>query len=340
MKFVTTVMPHRCTKRSNPTPTTETSAQLGTLQSQVTRLEETIVALQKALIDAKLLPRSMSKHAPGMHIASVTTQRGRSRRRPAPSYTATARTVMAPLSAHHPRETSPNRFSTSLILADDLVGHVVGRGGRGLKQVADISSARVSVHSQEINGHWERLVSIRGTDKQLGNALVVLGKRIVWKRVTVPKKKKEGLASTGLGNAGPGPSLHAALPQPSVPLPPSSAHQTTTPTRGRAHPSAASQRTTQQPSLPPPTPFSRTVVMASPSESTSRARMPTVPSVRMASPEPLSSRNDLTSMEVDHILALVGTDPHGYLPSERRDFAWQYYQQGQVIQTHEGWRLY
>jgi len=68
---------------------------------------------------------------------------------------------------------------------------VIGCGGCGLKQVANISSARVSVHSQEIDGHWERLVTIRGTDKQLGDALVVLGKRIARKHVSVPKKKKD-----------------------------------------------------------------------------------------------------------------------------------------------------
>jgi len=82
-------MPHRCTKRSNPTPATETTAQLGTLRSQVTRLKDTIAALQKALVDAKLLPRSVSKPAPGKRIASVTTQRGRSCQRPAPSYMTT-----------------------------------------------------------------------------------------------------------------------------------------------------------------------------------------------------------------------------------------------------------
>jgi len=332
-------MPRRRSKRSNPTPATETTAQLVTLRSQVTRLEETIVALQKALVDAKLLPRSVSKLAPGERIASVTTQRGRSRRRPATSYTATARTVAAPLSAHYPRENSPDRFSASLVLADDLVGHVVGHGRRGLKQIADISSARVSVYSQEIDGHWERLVSVRGTDKQHGDALVVLGKRIARKHVTVPKKKKDGSAFSGLGNAGPGPS-HAVLPKPSAPPSPSLARQTTTPTRGRAHPSAASQTQAPQPSLPPPTPSSRTVVMASPSRSTSRNRTPTVPSVRMASPEPLCSRNDLMSMEVDHILALVGSDPTGLLPSERCDRAWQLYQQGQVVRSHDGWELY
>ena len=175
-------------------------AQLVTLWSQVTCLEEMIVALQKALVDAKLLPRLVSKPAPGECIASVTTQRGRSHRHPAMSYMATARTIAAPLSAHYPRESSPDRFSASLVLADDLVGHVVGCGGRGLKQVADISSARVSVHSQEIDGHWERLVSVWGTDKQLGDALVMLGKRIAQKCVTVPKKKKDGSASSGPGN--------------------------------------------------------------------------------------------------------------------------------------------
>jgi len=333
-------MPHRRTKRSNPMPAMETTAQLGTLRSQVTRLEEMIVALQKALVDAKLLPRSVSKPAPGERIATITTQWGCLRQHPAQSYMTTRREVVAPLSAHHPRESSPDRFSTSLVLADDLVGHVVGRGERGLKQVADISSACVSVHSQEIDGHWERLVSIWGTDKQLGDALVVLGKRIAQKRVTVPKKKKGGSAPSAPGNAGPGPSPQAALPKPSTPPPPSSACQTTAPTRGQARPSAAPQMRPQQASLLPPTPSSRTVVMASPSETPDHARMPVMPSVRMASPEPPRSHNDLTSMEVDQILTLVGTDPLGYLPSERRDFAWQYYQQGQVIQTHKGWRLY
>ena len=333
-------MPQRCSNWSNPTPAMETTAQLGTLQSQVTRLENTIIALQKALVDAKLLPRSVSKPAPGEHIASVTTQQGRSCRCPATSYTATARNVTAPLSAHHPRESSPDCFSTSLILADDLVGHVVRHGRHGLKQVTDISSARVSVYSQEIDGHWKHLVSVQGTNKQLGDALVVLGKWIVQKRVTVPKKKKDSLASSGPGNAGPGLSQQAALPKPSAPLPPSSARQTTTPTHGRTRPSAASQTRAPQPSLPPPTSSSRTVAMASPSHPISRNRTPTVPSVRMASPKPLRSHNDLTLMEVDHILVLVGSNSIGLLPSERHDQAWQYYQQGQVVWTRDGWEPY
>ena len=81
----------------------------------------------------------------------------------------------------------------------------------------------------------------------------------------------------------------------------------------------ASQARASQPSILPPTLSSRTVVMASPSHPASQNQTPTVPSVRMASPEPLRSRNDLTSMEVNHILVLIGSDPIGLLLSERRD---------------------
>ena len=109
------------------------------------------------------------------------------------------------------------------------------------------------------------MVSIRGTDKQLGDALVVLGKQIAWKHVSIPKKKKDGSASSSPANAGPGPLHQVALPKPSAPLSQSSVHQTMTPTRGRARPSVALQSRVTQPSLLPPTPSSRTVVMASPS---------------------------------------------------------------------------
>jgi len=44
-------------------------------------------------------------------------------------------------------------------------------------------------------------------------------------------------------------------------------------------------------------------------------------------------------MEVDHILALVGGDYLDYLPSERRDQAWQFYERGRVIHNRDGWML-
>jgi len=61
--------------------------------------------------------------------------------------------------------------------------------------------------------------------------------------------------------------------------------------------------------------------MASPSRPMSQNRTLTVLSVRMASPELLRSHNDLTSMEVDHILVLVRSDLTSLLLSERHDQA-------------------
>ena len=117
---------------------------------------------------------------------------------------------MAPLSAHYPREFSLDCFSASLVIAEDLMGHVVGRSGHGLKQITDISSAQVVAFTQEVDGRSERLISIWGTDKQLGDALVVLGKRIACKRVSAPKKRKKGTASSS-------PPPHVAPQNPSAP---------------------------------------------------------------------------------------------------------------------------
>ena len=55
------------------------------------------------------------------------------------------------------------------------MGSVVEQGGHGLKQVNDISGAHVLVLTQVVNDCSEHLVSIRDTNKQLGDALVVRG---------------------------------------------------------------------------------------------------------------------------------------------------------------------
>ena len=129
---------------------------------------------------------------------------------------ATTKSIAAPLLAHHPREFLPDRFSASLVIAKNLVRHVVGRGGRGLKQVTDISSTRVSAFTQKVDSCLEHIVSIWGTDKQLSDALVVLGKWIVQKRVSAPRKKKQDTVTSGLVTAAPGLLPRTAPLQPSV----------------------------------------------------------------------------------------------------------------------------
>ena len=96
----------------------------------------------------------------------------------------------------------------------------------------------------------------------------------------------------------------AAPQNPSAPRIQPPPHQTATPTRGRARPSTASQTRAPQLSLPPPTPLSRTVKMASPSQSRDQFTTLVVPSVRMASPDPTTA--PLTPMDVDHIMVAIG----------------------------------
>ena len=331
-------MPHHRSKRSSATLPTDTNAKLDALRSQVTRLEAMVGSFEMLLVKYGIPPPTVVKTAPGERIACTTTQQGRSRRRPAPSSLATAsKPAAAPLSAHHPREFSPDRFSASLVIAEDLMGHVVGRSGRGLKQVTDISSARVSAFTQEVDGRSERLVSIRGTDKQLGDALVVLGKQIARKRVSAPKKKKKSTASSGPVNVAPGPLPHAAPQNPSAPRTQPPPRQTATPTRGRARPSAASQTRAPQPSLLSPTPLSRTVVMASPSQPRDRSATPVVPSVRMASPDP--TPEPLTPMDVDHIMAVTGWQNSDWLARQRLELATRLWNRGVVVQTFDGWEV-
>jgi len=282
------------------------------------------------LVKYGIPPLTKVQTAQGVRIAHVTTQRGRSRRRPAPSSLATAsKPVAAPLSAHHPREFSPDCFSASLVIAKDLMGHVVGCSDRGLKQITDISSIRISAFTQEMDGRSKRLVSIWDTDKQLGDALVVLGKRIACKRVSAPKKKKKSMAPSGPVNVAPGLLPSAAPQNPSAPRTQPPPHQIATPIRGRARPSAASQTRAPQPSLPPPTPSSRTVVMASPSQSRDWSATPVVPSAHMASLDPMTT--PLMPMDVNHIMVATGRQNSDWPARQCLELATRLWNRGVVV---------
>ena len=89
-----------------------------------------------------------------------------------------------------PQEGKPDRHLVTVAIPDATAAHVIGQGGKGLKQLHDISGARVSAYTITSGPRDERHVSIRGTDEQIGDALVVLGKRMARKRVRGPTTKK------------------------------------------------------------------------------------------------------------------------------------------------------
>jgi len=76
-----------------------------------------------------------------------------------------------------PQEGKPDRHLVTVAIPDATAAHVIGQRGKGLKQLHDTSGARVSAYTLKSGPRDEHHVSICGTDKQISDALVVLGER-------------------------------------------------------------------------------------------------------------------------------------------------------------------
>jgi hypothetical protein len=68
------------------------------------------------------------------------------------------------------------------------MGHLIGRVGHGLKLATNISKARIVVLGPLTEPGATRKATIHGTNKEVGMALVVMGKRITQQRVPNPQK--------------------------------------------------------------------------------------------------------------------------------------------------------
>ncbi|KAK6971597.1 hypothetical protein R3P38DRAFT_2353809, partial [Favolaschia claudopus] len=123
---------------------------------------------------------------------------------PTPAIIAVGHTAI-PLAETLPTaEDSPSRYSCTLVVPDSVVGHIVGRGGKGLHQSHDVSGAQLRAYTDKASP-LERRVSIRGTDQQIGEALIALGKRFMRKRIR-SKKKGPSRLSGDLAAPPPGPA--------------------------------------------------------------------------------------------------------------------------------------
>ncbi|KAF9537414.1 hypothetical protein CPC08DRAFT_771303 [Agrocybe pediades] len=127
------------------------------------------------------------------------------------------------------------KIVVTLSIADEQAGHIVGRAGTGLRQIHDISHAKVSV-SSTASSSGLCAVTIRGTAREVGDAVSAIGKRIARRRIRNPRSKKKKSA----------PSATAA-PPPVVVVPPTPT-TAPTPTPSTQTPRAGSA------SLPTPTP--------------------------------------------------------------------------------------
>ncbi|KAK7006656.1 hypothetical protein R3P38DRAFT_3036257 [Favolaschia claudopus] len=158
---------------------------------------------------------------------------------PTPAIIAVGHTAIPLAETLHTAQESPSRYSCTLVVPDSVVGHiVVGRGGKGLHQSHDISGAQLRAYTDKASP-LERRVSIRGTDQQIGEALIALGKRFMRKRI---RSKKKGPSRLSGDPAPPPPGL--------VPVLPNASGEGSRPLKKRAHPVHPSQPPAPVP--PPP----------------------------------------------------------------------------------------
>ncbi|KAG6871651.1 hypothetical protein C0995_001805 [Termitomyces sp. Mi166 len=166
-------------------------------------------------------------------------------------------TSKTPLAIPLARELPPtngqaHRYKCALEIPDSLVSHVIGHQGWGLKQAHDLSGSRLAAFAVGPAGNeGRRFITIRGTNQQIGEALVVIEKHIGKCRVRAPQKQKTGNSALAVAAPAPSPSdWDSAL---STPRP--STQQTQPPRSTPSRPAATPTTRTTPSSLPAESPI-------------------------------------------------------------------------------------
>ena len=101
-----------------------------------------------------------------------------------------AAAIPLPLAQTFSMEGKADHHLITVVIPDNSAMHVIGKGGKGLKQVHNISDAQVHAYTLAMGSRDEHHISIQDTDLQVGDALVVLGKCVAQKQVHPSKMKK------------------------------------------------------------------------------------------------------------------------------------------------------
>ena len=283
---------------------------LDSLEERLDRIEIGSGTIRSAATMRDPSPTPKPTKGKGRAVAPNTPSKAKPAKKERP--TRKAATLPNPVPLHLAQtfstEGKADRHLVTVVIPDTTAQHVIGQGGKGLKQVHDISGARVNAYTLASGPSDERHVSIRGTDLQIGDALVVLGKRIARKKVRPPKAKKTS------------PTADSSTAAPLLPTYQQSStlshHFVSTQRSGPSTEPYIAEVPTGEHDESPVTPFAPTVQMASPSPSST----PIVPSVTMGSPSSSPSTGQLTPMQIDalrerstltglRIAQLRGSDP-------------------------------
>ena len=80
-----------------------------------------------------------------------------------------------------PTQAEPS-ITLSMAVLDSMAGHVIGRAGTGLRLIHDFSHVKVNI-SSHVGPAASRTVTIRGTSKEVGDAVVTIGRQIAKHRI-------------------------------------------------------------------------------------------------------------------------------------------------------------
>ncbi|KIJ34512.1 hypothetical protein M422DRAFT_263482 [Sphaerobolus stellatus SS14] len=78
----------------------------------------------------------------------------------------------------------------TLSIPDEQVGHVVGKSGAGLRQIHEVSKAKISV-APPSDTSGLRSVTIRGSAREVGDAISAIGKCLAHRRIRKSREKKQ-----------------------------------------------------------------------------------------------------------------------------------------------------
>src|SRR5260221_10268373 len=97
-----------------------------------------------------------------------------------------------PMSTHHPQQAinsipsmNEPHITATLTIPDAITSHVIGHAGTGLRQIHDFSHAKVAV-SSHVGPSASHAITIRGSPRKVGDALITVGCRIAKRRIRPP----------------------------------------------------------------------------------------------------------------------------------------------------------
>ena len=200
---------------------------VNTLTDRLDRLDSRLAALESKPPHSAAVPKSSDP--PASAPKKARTNPKKKTKETAPTIPSTTK-----VPAHSIRNISTQdvqeKITVTLSIPDVQAGHVIGRAGTGLRQIHDISHAKLSVSPTVVAG--SRVVTIRGTGREAGDAVTAIGKRLARRRLRAPRstKKKTNPSSPPIVITGTAPSTPAMTSQPPTRGAPSRQAPLTSPT--------------------------------------------------------------------------------------------------------------